>query len=106
MAIHYHIESNDFVFDHPDSRMPWVVKGYLFTLQRSAHTTCNCFQGIGFNVFRPHSEEDGKFPDHTVLDQAMAMPDFTVHRYAHGWVRRSALQRVFDPTILLSSHCE
>ena len=77
------------------------VKGYLFTLQRSAHTTCNCFQGIGFNVFRPHSEEDGKFPDHTVLDQAMAMPDFTVHRYAHGWVRRSALQRVFDPTILL-----
>ena len=101
MAIHYHIESNDFVFDHPDSRMPWVVKGYLFTLQRSAHTTCNCFQGIGFNVFRPHSEEDGKFPDHTVLDQAMAMPDFTVHRFSYGWVRRSALQRVFDPTIVL-----
>ena len=77
------------------------VKGYLFTLQRSAHTTCNCFQGIGFNVFRPHSEEDGKFPDHTVLDQAMAMPDFTVHRFSYGWVRRSALQRVFDPTIFL-----
>ena len=103
MAIHYHIESNDFqgMGFNALANAPLVVKGYLFTLQRSAHTTCNCFQGIGFNVFRPHSEEDGKFPDHTVLDQAMAMPDFTVHRFSYGWVRRSALQRVFDPTIFL-----
>ena len=104
MAIYYHIDSNDFVFNYEDLTLTGGVKGYFVTLQRSAHTKCNCFQGIPFNVFCPHSEAYGEFPmhytafEHLVFQQ---LPDFMVQRYSCGWVKRSALQRVFDPTILL-----
>ena len=36
--------------------------------------------------------------EHLVFQQ---LHDFMVQRHSYGWVRRSALQRVFDPTILL-----
>ena len=97
MAIHYHIESNDFqgMGFNALANAPLVVKGYLFTLQRSAHTKCNCFQGIPFSVFRPHAEAYGDFPMHyKALEHLLgqALPDsFTVQRHSYGWARRSAL---------------
>ena len=64
MAIYYHIDSNDFVFNYEDLTLTGSVKGYFVTLPRSAHTNCNCFQSIPFNVVRPHAEAYGDFPMH------------------------------------------
>ena len=95
MAIYYHIDSNDFVFNYEDLTLTGGVKGYFVTLQRSAHTKSNCFQGIPFSVFRPHAEAYGDFPMHyTALEHLLGqeLPDFfTVQRHSYGWARRSAL---------------
>ena len=64
MAIYYHIDSNDFVFNYEDLTLTGGVKGYFVTLQRSAHTKCNRFQGIPCSVFRPHAEAYDDFPMH------------------------------------------
>ena len=101
ITIHYHVDSKDFVFNYSERALPGMVKGYLFTLHSAAHTKCNGVEDIPFNVFRSHSVAQGEFPMHYKALEHLAdqqLPDFMVQGYSYGWVRRSALQRVFDPT--------